>query len=185
MQQIVYFGELILAPDRLVGSVRLHNIDDETNSCDIGVCVFDRSIWGKEHQRRLGEFAIGGECLELQTVVSVSSQKILVLGKHKSGFVSPAGIENQIRANRILNASVHVVARLPLNVSCQVALRCPKSIRLALSTFLAFTLWRRCRDLQVLKGYRAIKAACQLHKLQNSPTPGKLRVVNHSRWFLS
>ena len=36
----------------------------------------------------------------------------------KAGFVSPKGIENQIRANRILNASVHVVARLPLIVSC-------------------------------------------------------------------
>ena len=118
----ILWGIWTLEPDRLVGSVRLHNIDDETNSCDIGVCVFDRSVWGKGvASRAIREVCNWGyECLDLQTVVAGIEPENLGSWKAftKVGFVSPEGIEDQIGANKILNASVHVVARLPLIVSC-------------------------------------------------------------------
>ena len=118
----ILWGIWTLEPDRLVGSVRLHNMDDETNSCDIGVCVFDRSVWGKGvASRAIREVCNWGyEYLDLQTVVAGIEAENLGSWKAftKAGFVSPEGIEDQIGANKILNPSVHVVARLPLIVSC-------------------------------------------------------------------
>ena len=36
----------------------------------------------------------------------------------KAGFESPKGNEDRLGANRILNARCHLIARLPLIVSC-------------------------------------------------------------------
>lgn len=118
----ILWGIWILETNRLVGSVRLHNIDDDTNSCDIGVCVFDRSVWGKGVASRAirGVCNWGYKCLRLQTVVAGIEPENLGSWKAftKAGFESPKGNEDRLGANRILNARCHLIARLPLIVSC-------------------------------------------------------------------
>ena len=43
----VLWGIWMNDPNRLVGSVRLHGIVSNTGFCHIGICVFDRSAWGR------------------------------------------------------------------------------------------------------------------------------------------
>ena len=117
----ILWGIWTLEPDRLVGSVRLHNIDGETNSCDIGVCVFDRSAWGKGvASRAIREVCNWGyEYLELKMVVAGIEPENLGSWKAftKAGFVSPKDMECRLGSRRVLNAANHVIAQLPLMFS--------------------------------------------------------------------
>lgn len=76
--------------DYLIGTIRLHDLDLETSSGIIGICIFDKAHWGKGHGSsavcRVVDFAVNELHLEhIWAGIEPGNQRSIGAFKH-SGF---------------------------------------------------------------------------------------------------